>query len=114
MENNLAQLSALCQAHGIKSYGAPLYAKVEGSDSFTLKAGEFVLEGNNFYFEHEGLKHYGTIRSARMEAIEAMNEEDIKALTISVSVLVAVRDAEGTGEYGDWSVAKGSTKLFAE
>ena len=49
-----------------------------------------------------------------MEAIEAMNEEDIEALTISVSVLVAVRDAEGTGEYGDWSVAKGSTKLFAE
>lgn len=114
MKNNLAQLSALCQAHGIKSYGAPLYAKVEGTDSFTLEAGEFVLEGNNFYFLHEGLRHYGTIRSERMEAIEAMNEADIKALTISVSVLVAVRDAEGTGEYGDWSVAKGSTKLFAE
>jgi len=111
---NLAQLSALCQEHGIKSYGAPLYAKVEGTDSFTLEAGEFILEENNFSFEHQGVKHYGTIRSERMEAINKLTPAKLAKLTISVSVLVAVRDAEGTGDYGDWSVAKGTTKLFAE
>jgi hypothetical protein len=114
MENHLAQLSALCQEHGIKSYGAPLYAKVEGTESFTLKAGQFVLEGNNFSFEHEGLKHYGTIRSSRMVAIKTLTPAKLAKLSISVSVLVALRDADGDGDNGAWSVAKGTTKLFAE
>jgi hypothetical protein len=113
---NLSQLSALCQANGIKAYGAPLYAKLEGTETFTLnpKTDSFTIEDNTLAIEADGVLLYATIRSSTMEAMEAMTAKEIADYTFEVSILEAVRDASGTGDYGDWSVSKGDCKLFAE
>ena len=112
MEFSLDKLTAFLSENA-QVYGTPLYAKVKDSASFVISANtdgiDLVMADNEtLMVTSPAGTHYVSLRKS---AIDAGKDE---TSTFTVQKYVAIRDASGTYEGKDWSVAKGSEKLFAE
>ena len=100
---DLKKLSA-----SVKIYGEKLYE--EESVAGTVGAGEYELVNDNTLkiIIGEGQFIYARIQQS---VLDAGVDFDTKVFT--VAEFVAMRDASGTTENGEWSVSKGAHKLFA-
>jgi len=100
---DLKKLSA-----SVKIYGEKLY--VEESNAGTVGAGEYELINDNTLKISIG---GGKFICARIQQSVLDAGIDFATKVFTIAEFVAMRDASGTTDNGDWSVSKGAHKLFA-
>lgn len=89
---------------GVKSFGAPLYEKLEVITTIPAGSYNYNSEFNQIEIEEEGQKMYIPVR--RTAEIDGSQD-------ITLANFKATRTESGIFNGTEWTVQEGSTKVFA-